>query len=107
MKFSLYLGKYKGIKVFIHWTFSILLLWIIIANAKSGVAWLDTVWSLIFILCLFLCVILHEFGHALTAKRYGIDTKDIILLPIGVWPGWKDYQMTQNRNYGWLWQALW
>ncbi|MEX2593198.1 MAG: site-2 protease family protein [Anditalea sp.] len=83
MKFSLYLGKYKGIKVFIHWTFSILLLWIIIANIRSGVALIDTWWSLLFILALFLCVILHEFGHALTAKKYGIGTKDIILLPIG------------------------
>jgi len=83
MKFSLYLGKYKGIKVFIHWTFSILLLWIIISNSRSGVAIGDTGWSLLFILAIFFCVILHEFGHALTAQKYGIKTKDIILLPIG------------------------
>jgi len=83
MKFSLYLGKYQGIKVFIHWTFSLLLLWIIIANTRAGVALEDTGWSLLFILTLFFCIILHEFGHALTAKKYGINTKDIILLPIG------------------------
>lgn len=83
MKFSLYLGQYQGIKVFIHWTFSLLLLWIIIANTRSGVALADTGWSLLFILSLFFCVILHEFGHALTAKKYGIHTRDIILLPIG------------------------
>jgi Zn-dependent protease/CBS domain-containing protein len=83
MKFSLYLGKYKGIKVFIHWTFSILLLWIIIANARSGLALDDSIWSVIFILSIFFCVLLHEFGHALTAQKYGIQTKDIILLPIG------------------------
>lgn len=83
MKFSLYLGKYKGIKVFIHWTFSLLLLWIIIANMRSGAYIGDTGWSLLFILAIFFCVILHEFGHALTAQKYGIQTRDIILLPIG------------------------
>nr|MBI1231748.1 CBS domain-containing protein [Cytophagales bacterium] len=83
MKVSLYLGKYKGIKVFIHWTFSLLLLWIIISNIRSGAAIEDTAWSLLFILAIFLCVILHEFGHALTAQKYGIQTRDIILLPIG------------------------
>lgn len=83
MKGSLYLGKYKEIKVFIHWTFSILLLWIIISNSRSGVALEETGWSLLFILAIFFCVILHEFGHALTAQRYGIKTRDITLLPIG------------------------
>ncbi|MEX2512646.1 MAG: site-2 protease family protein [Cyclobacteriaceae bacterium] len=83
MKFSLYLGKYSGIKVYIHWTFSLLLLWIIISNMQSGAAIADTGWTILFILSIFFCVILHEFGHALTAQKYGIQTKDIILLPIG------------------------
>lgn len=83
MNFSLFLGQYQGIKVFIHWTFSIILIWILIANTRAGVALVDTAWSIIFILSLFFCVILHEFGHALTAKKYGIKTKDIILFPIG------------------------
>ncbi|WP_439483962.1 site-2 protease family protein [Cyclobacterium plantarum] len=83
MKFSLYLGKYSGIKVFIHWTFSLLILWIIIANTRSGTPILDTGWTILFVILIFLCVILHEFGHALTAQKYGIQTRDIILLPIG------------------------
>lgn len=83
MKFSLYLGKYSGIKVFIHWTFSLLLLWIIISNVTAGTPWIDTGWTIIFVLLIFVCVVLHEFGHALTAQRYGIQTRDIILLPIG------------------------
>lgn len=83
MKYSLMLGNVFGIKVQIHWTFLILLSWIIISNWQSGSGVEQTVWSVLFILTLFLCVTLHEFGHALAAKRFGIKTKDITLLPIG------------------------
>lgn len=83
MKFSLYLGSYKNVKVFIHWTFSLLLLWIIISNLRQGMPMIDIFWVILFVLALFACVVMHEFGHALTAQRYGIQTKDIVLYPIG------------------------
>lgn len=83
MKLSLYLGKYKNVKVFIHWTFSLLLLWIIISNLRQGIPGIDILWTIIFVLALFCCVVLHEFGHALAAQKYGIQTKDIVLYPIG------------------------
>jgi Zn-dependent protease/predicted transcriptional regulator len=83
MKFSLFLGSYRNVKVFIHWTFSLLLLWIIISNVRAGVPTADVMWTVLFVLALFFCVILHEFGHALAAQRYGIQTRDIILFPIG------------------------
>ena len=83
MKYSLQLGKFFGIKVQIHWTFLILLGWIIFSNMRVGSGAQQTLWSVLFILTIFVCVTLHEFGHALAAKRFGIKTKDITLLPIG------------------------
>lgn len=83
MKLSLPLGTYKNIKVFIHWTFSILLLWIIISNYRQGMPTIDIIWIILLVLALFFCVVLHEFGHALAAQKYGIQTKDIVLYPIG------------------------
>lgn len=83
MKWSLYLGRVFGIKLFIHWTFLLLLGYIAFVNIRQGLGFVDILWSIGFILTVFVCLTLHELGHALTAKRYGINTKDIILLPIG------------------------
>jgi Zn-dependent protease len=62
MKTSLYAGKYAGIKVFLHWTFLMLLIWITVADAKKGMD--NALWSLLYMLGVFACVTLHEFGHA-------------------------------------------
>jgi len=83
MKYSLRLGNIFGIKVQIHWTFLILLGWFVFSNMRAGSGAEQTMWSVLFILIIFSCVTLHEFGHALAAKRFGIKTKDITLLPIG------------------------
>jgi Zn-dependent protease/predicted transcriptional regulator len=83
MKGSFKLGKVAGIGIFIHWTFSLLILFIIFMNYKSGQNTIQIIWSVVFILCIFITVLLHELGHALAAKNYNIKTKDITLLPIG------------------------
>ena len=67
----------------VHATFFLLLLWIGFSEAAAGAPPLQVLQSLGFILALFACVVLHEFGHALTAAHYGIATRDITLLPIG------------------------
>ena len=83
MKWSLKLGRILGIDVYIHFTFLLLLGFVGLG------AWMQdrTVWSAIsavfFWSALFLCVLLHEYGHALAARKYGIGTRDITLLPIG------------------------
>ncbi|MDI5894547.1 MULTISPECIES: site-2 protease family protein [Flavobacterium] len=83
MKGSFKLGKVSGIGIFIHWTFTLLILFIIFMNYKSGQNVTQIIWSVVFILCIFVTVLLHELGHALAAKNYNIKTKDITLLPIG------------------------
>ncbi len=82
-KWSLYLGSPWGIKVFVHWTFLILIAWIFISYYRLGQGFTEALTGVLFILVLFTCVVLHEFGHALTARRFKIVTKDITLYPIG------------------------
>lgn len=82
MKWSINLGRVKGIKISVHWTFLILMIWVLFSSWKTST--FDTAgWQVLFLLAIFTCVVLHELGHALTASRYGFKTKDITLLPIG------------------------
>lgn len=83
MKGAIRIGSYRGIAVFIHWTFFLLLAWIGGEQALQGGGMEGVTRELILVLCIFLCVLLHEFGHALAARRYKIQTRDITLLPIG------------------------
>ncbi|MDH3494939.1 MAG: site-2 protease family protein [Acidobacteriota bacterium] len=80
---SIKLGRFAGIDVFIHWTFWIIIGWIFLLHFNAGNGIEAGIRGILFILALFLCVVLHEFGHALTARRYGITTRDITLYPIG------------------------
>ncbi len=83
MRWSVAIGEFKGIKVYIHWTFLLLLFYIGFANYRQTGSTDQLLLSLAYIAALFGCVVLHEFGHALTAKRFGIKTRDITLFPIG------------------------
>lgn len=71
------------IPVYVHWSFSLLIFFLL---CYGWYAQMDLVSFLIFLflfLALFISVIFHEYGHALTAQYFGVKTKDIILLPIG------------------------
>lgn len=83
MKWSWKLGEYADIGVYIHVTFLLLIGWVGYSQWLQENSLAAVVTGVGFILALFGCVVLHEFGHALTAKRYGIVTQDITLLPIG------------------------
>lgn len=83
MKANLYLGSISGIKIIVHWTFFFLIAWIVFSELNQGGNTESVFFNIALVLAAFLCVILHELGHALTAKRFGIETKKITLLPIG------------------------
>ena len=83
MKWSWKIIRFAGIDVYVHATFFILILWIGLSYWQIE-GTLSAVFNGVgFILVLFACVVLHEFGHALTARPYGIRTLRITLLPIG------------------------
>jgi Zn-dependent protease len=82
MKWSVALGTFGGTVVRLHVTFLIFLAWLGLAfYTQGGVAAAAS--GLVFIALLFLCVVLHEFGHIAAARRYDVRTPDIVLLPIG------------------------
>lgn len=82
MRWSIKIARVAGIDVKIHITFILFLLWIWIMYYKVGGVEVATD-GVILVLALFGCVLLHEFGHALAGRAFGINTPDITLLPIG------------------------
>lgn len=83
MKGSLVLGKVGGIRIEIHWTFTLLLLWVLFSTLKQGGDKGMVLFNIALIVVLFFCVVLHELGHSYMAHRFGIPTRSITLLPIG------------------------
>ena len=83
MKWSTKIGKFSGINVYIHFTFWLIILFLGYSYWKETGNLATTVTAVFFVIAIFFCVLLHEFGHALTAKKFGIKTRDITLLPIG------------------------
>src|SRR5512138_3214799 len=82
MSWSLNIGRVAGTVVRVHLTFLLFLAWIFAASYASG-GGATAVDSLVFMLALFLCVLLHEFGHIFTARAFGVPTPYVTLLPIG------------------------
>ncbi|WP_339724550.1 site-2 protease family protein [Maribacter stanieri] len=83
MKGVFRIGKISGIKIEVHWTFTLLLIWVAFLEIQKGSGLNRILLNEALILVLFFCVVLHELGHALTAKKFGVNTKNILLLPIG------------------------
>jgi Zn-dependent protease len=99
MRGSWKIGKFAGIGVYVHPTFLILVAWIVFVYWNIGHNLATVGAGLLFTFALFVCVVFHEFGHALTARRYGIGTRDITLLPSAEYPVWSASRKSQGRNF--------
>jgi len=82
MRYTLYAGSYFGIPIRIHFTFPLILIVFGVEAWMSG-GWSAVPHALLLTLSVFVCVVLHEFGHSLQVRRYGIRVRDVVLLPIG------------------------
>jgi Zn-dependent protease len=83
MAWSYRILRVAGIEIRVHATFLLLLAFLGASQFAQGGSWAETLADTGFLLALFATIVLHELGHALTARRFGISTKRIVLLPIG------------------------
>jgi len=83
MKKSFQIGTAAGIPLFLHWTFLLIPAYIVLSGTLMGRPAFGVLADLTLVTMIFACVVLHELGHALAARRFGVQTKDIILMPIG------------------------
>ena len=103
MRWQWKLGTFAGIDVFVHATFLLLIGWVGYSHWLEHGSFAKVMEGILFILALFLCVVLHEYGHALTARKYGIKTRDITLYPIG---GVARLERLPDKPIEELWVAL-
>lgn len=97
------LGRLLGIDIHLHVTFLLLLAFIGVASWLPQRSVAAAFSAVLFFALLFLCVLLHELGHALAARQFGIRTRDITLLPIG---GLARLERMPDKPRQELWVAL-
>lgn len=83
MNWSTRIGEWFGIEVRVHATFGLLLLWVATSALSDTGSLLAVAVNLALVAAVFAFVVLHEYGHALTARRFGVRTRGITLYPIG------------------------
>ncbi|MEE9382435.1 MAG: site-2 protease family protein [Nannocystaceae bacterium] len=83
MKWAWRIGSLAKIDIKVHASFALLVVWIAVTQYKATATVQGAITGVLFVFAVFGIVVLHELGHALTARRYGIRTRHIVLLPIG------------------------
>jgi Zn-dependent protease len=96
------LGTAFGIGIYVHWAFLLLLAYVFFSNLGSGHVHM-ALFLVSLVVAIFGCVVLHELGHALMARRFGIATRDITLYPIG---GVARLERMSERPWEEFWIAL-
>ena len=105
MKWSWKIGEFAGIGVYMHATFLLLLGWVALVHWQDGQNPGAVVAGLAFVLALFACVVAHEYGHALTARRYGSRRARSPSCPLAAWRASSACPTTRARSCGWHWPA--
>ena len=82
LRWSINLFRVFGIQLAVHASFVLLLAYYAVTGWQEG-RWLGMVWRVLLIVLFFICVVLHELGHSLTARRFGVKVPRILLMPIG------------------------
>lgn len=89
LNWSLSLCQVRGIKLAVHFSFFILLAfaayvgWQPEPETGANGGWYGVMWNVGILVAFFTCVVLHELGHSLTAMRFGVGVRRILLMPIG------------------------
>jgi Zn-dependent protease/predicted transcriptional regulator len=83
VRWSWKIGRIAGINLYMHATFLLLVVFVLFVYWTNGHNVAQAMIGLLFVLVIFGCIVFHELGHALTARRFGVHTRDIVLLPIG------------------------
>ncbi len=81
--YSLHIGNPFGIRVSIHWTFLLLIAWVVAIGLMRELTLQQILVHILFVISVFVCIVLHELGHSLTALKFGGKVRGITLLPIG------------------------
>ena len=100
MKWSLKIAQVAGIGIFVHWTFFLLLAWVVYAYLSAGQKEVAAFEGVILVLAIFACVVLHELGHALTGRHFGVQLGILRCSRSGASPGWRAFPKCPCRSSG-------
>jgi Zn-dependent protease len=82
---SLTVARIRDIDIRLHPTFALVFVWVLIdwRRIGAGVGISAVIFTLILVILIFACVLLHEFGHAFMARQHGVRVHDVSLSAVG------------------------